>query len=460
MSLRNLFIRFSTIVFGALILMTLSLYNSYPFLDNDTGSYISSGFSLVPPHERPIFYGLFLRFFSFGYFLWIPVFVQSLLLSYMIILFIRNITLTRSRSQLLALVAIAGWGTIAGWVTGQLTADIFAPILFLSFYNFVYNRTEVRHHKIISLCIFLFSILVHNSHLLIATILILLYLLSKLFGRTLRRSRELWVPLMITVAVAWGAMNTANYLGGGGFRPSRSTHVFLMGRLVETGIMKHYLDNYCGTYNYQLCEYRDELPTFAWEYVWDGNSPLQKTGGWEQSREEHEKILADLFSRPRFIILWIYKSITGTLRQLATTDIDGVHEHSWSRYGEGSPPYENIKKHIPLEISELKAGKQHNKTLNVIFLDRVYIFVLLGSSIAVLLFWQGYKNPVLVRTYQALILFLVLHAFVTANFANVLTRLNSRVIWLLPLLNVIFLLTVFQKKMGEEEGPKSEDSLA
>ena len=64
-----------------------ALYNGYPIVYSDTSTYIESGFSLQPPADRPITYGLFIRVFSLnGFSLWTVALMQSLIISFLILL--------------------------------------------------------------------------------------------------------------------------------------------------------------------------------------------------------------------------------------------------------------------------------------------------------------------------------------------------------------------------------------
>ena len=68
---------------------------------------------------------------------------------------------------------------------------------------------------------------------------------------------------------------------------SKSKHIFYMGRMVENGILKKYLDETCATKNYQLCAYKDSLPATADRFLWDfENSPVYKLGGWKTTKKE------------------------------------------------------------------------------------------------------------------------------------------------------------------------------
>lgn len=82
---------------SALFLLTDAFYNGFPIVYSDTSTYIVSGFELETPFDRPITYGLFIRLFSFnGLSLWLVIFFQAFILSYLIFLLIKRLTNEKS----------------------------------------------------------------------------------------------------------------------------------------------------------------------------------------------------------------------------------------------------------------------------------------------------------------------------------------------------------------------------
>ena len=69
---------------GTLILSVIGLYNGYPLVYSDTGTYIYSGYDKFIPFDRPITYGLFLKFFSFDCSTWFVIIFQNLITSFVI----------------------------------------------------------------------------------------------------------------------------------------------------------------------------------------------------------------------------------------------------------------------------------------------------------------------------------------------------------------------------------------
>ena len=109
-------------VLGAAILMFFALYDNYPILNSDSGAYISSGFSLQPPIDRPLFYGLFIRLSSLGVSLWISVFFQCFILAYLLKQFIRKSIPIATGLHIVGIFVFVSMFTIGGWFASQVSS--------------------------------------------------------------------------------------------------------------------------------------------------------------------------------------------------------------------------------------------------------------------------------------------------------------------------------------------------
>jgi len=225
--------RISVICLGAVFLILFALYGNYPILTGDSGTYINSGFTLNVPVDRPIIYGLFLRLFSLGQSLWLATFAQGLILAFLIVQFVVGRIKNISPTHLLLLLLFVSIATIAGWHASQIMPDIFTPILFLALFNYFFNE-QSRFSKAAYLMLIFVSVMMHNSHLIIFTLCCLLLILF-LFNGKYKFFRKKILALLLLCPASWLSMSSVNYLGGHGLTPSPASHVFLMGKLVETG---------------------------------------------------------------------------------------------------------------------------------------------------------------------------------------------------------------------------------
>lgn len=421
---------FSILLAGG-ICTYLGFYNGFPLVTSDTGAYINNGFELFMPADRPLTYSLYLRLFALGLSLWLPVLLQGVLLSFLIYKVIQllwnNLDVT---IFFLPIIIFLTFFTSISWYCSQLTPDIFTPILFLALLVFMLN--DGQEMDWIYLFIIFCSILMHNSNIVVVflfAICQIMFALKK--GANIRKS-----GILLTVSIAAIlTMSSLHFMGGHGFRLSRSSHVFLIGKFSENGVLKMYLDTHCANNEYKICQYKESLPNVAWEFVWNENSPLYKEGGWENNREEYNRILNGILTSPKMLFYLCYKSGIHSLRQICQTDVgDGLSPHA-----KNTNTYWKVNNHYNHELPEYLSSKQNMGQLNWAFQNSLYVFIIVVSSIVVFVFRKE-MTPQFKFAYGSLLLFIFFNAFVTANLANVLARLSSRAIWLLPMLNVIFLI--------------------
>ncbi|MBS1781823.1 MAG: hypothetical protein JSS78_02025 [Bacteroidetes bacterium] len=431
--------RYFLLVLGAFILSIFALYNNFPIVTGDTGSYINSGFALKTPIDRPIFYGLFLRITSLGASIWMTIFAQSLIVAYVIISFVRKLIPQSTSFLLIAIFFFLSLLTTCGWFSSNLMPDIFVSVLMLSLTLFIRYSNSVKENVI--LCsIILLTVLTHNSNFILLTLFCGVYFVGYLFSKPIRKYLSRFVYLSLFCIISWIALCFTNYLGGNGFNTSKSTHVFIMGKLVESGVLKTYLDKACPLKHYAICQYKDNLPPVAWEFHWDATSPLQKTGGWEANRKENTEIIRDIFSRPKYYPFIAYKAVEATARQLVLFNIDGSYVLPWIKFDESTAPYQSVKEYFPHEINQLTTSRMNQKTLSVGLFDAVYALVIILSTICgcLLIANSTHKREYIILA-SILGLLIILNAFITATLSSVNARFNARVIWLLPFLNIIFI---------------------
>jgi hypothetical protein len=437
------------LLLGAFIMMLLACYDNYPIVTNDSGTYISCAFSGEIPADRPVFYSWFIRVSSLGQSLWLTVWAQSFILAYLLLRLMRFLVPDISNPHSTALFLLFSLGTIGGWYSSQLMPDVFTPVLCLSLLLYLLDRTN-KTHSLVYAALVLLAALMHNAHPIILSLFTLLLLAALLLKRAPFLKPATLATLAGLSAASWLLLCMVNASAGNGFRPSKATPVFLMGKLAESGILKTYLDQRCPVKEYKICAYKDSLPVAAFSFVWDGNSPVNKTGGWDANREEYGQILRDLATSPRYYPLLAYKSLEATARQLTQINIDESYALPWTVFDASTPPYQSIARYIPHERNAFHTSRQNEKTLSISLYDKVYALVFLLSTLAVLL---GHRH--LPRgsglVYTLLLTLIILNAFSTATFANILPRLNSRVIWLLPAGNLLMIYTAVRNWLASRK---------
>lgn len=423
--MKSLLNSFIAQVFGfAFILMFGAFFNWYPFFTGDTSVYLASGFENYVAGERPVFYGWFLRFSSLQFSLWIAAYIQCVLLAYPILLLLRSI-LNSKRDQLIVFLLIC-FGTGIFWESSKLIPDVFIAILALSLcYLLFFKPTRMESNLLWGLV--LFSTIVHLSHLAVFTLIVLTLILFKLYRA---REKSFILPAMVCLLAGYGALFTSNYLLEDEFTLSKNNSVFLLGKMNENGILDVYLEENCGKKQIALCQYKDSLPPTAWQFVWDKNGAVMKLGGWDANKKEHEQILNEIFTDPSYYPMLLFKSLTNTVVQISQTKVGD----NLFRQEVESNSIQAIGKYYPHEKNQAIWTRQFLMDLPFNGLSYFYLTLLMG-----LILCRLYLSRSLLPKgmYGFLFLMLLSNAFITANLANIASRLNARLLWILPAILIL-----------------------
>jgi hypothetical protein len=243
------------------LLLFDALYNGYPLIYSDTGTYLSSGFLLETPFDRPITYGIFIRLSSLnGLSLWGTVVAQALIVAWLLGLTVRRFWTDVPWWGVPSITAFLVFCTSLSWNICQLTPDIFSAVLILTAFLILEgSASSVALKRSLYTCFFIATCM-HTGHFLFNLVFLVLLLAFHAGFKPLR-------PLLHLRALVSMLAFTVLSVGVMGSALSKSSHVFLMGAMTEHGITEKYLDEYCPKYNYALCNYRKSFPMRAHEFV-------------------------------------------------------------------------------------------------------------------------------------------------------------------------------------------------
>ena len=430
--MRNRFLlRVVLVLGGAFVLLWTPLWNGYPILFSDTGTYLFSAWQLFVPVDRPLGYGLFIRAASLAPSVWAIVFAQALGTS---VLLFRNAELllpsTRAREMFaFGIIVLTALLTNVSMFVGWVIPDVCTSWVFLGALWFW--LAQARHEKIIAALVITFAFLVHNSHLWIALGALAPFAAIFILFSQERRDAMKKIATLFAIIVLGIVLNVGiNAWLGKGFALGRGGNTFFVNRLHETGILKQTLARYCETETWTLCAARETLNAHEGElgwFLWNEKSPLAQTG-WEEGAAEHGAIarraleccLAEYLNvsaRSSWELFWLIEREKDVLRQPDSSDaaraLRELYPREWEMFQasgqqRGAPPRDYLFSVPPL-VREL-----------------------FWQSAAVILFcvaWLRHETRWLALWF-ALFVFLAMNASVTASLSGVFARYQARVFWL------------------------------
>lgn len=435
------------IALGTVALMALTLYNGYPVLNSDSNTYIQSAFTLSPPTDRPLFYGVFIRLTSLCTTLWTVSLVQCAILAWLMTDYIRGEAGGVRRGTVLMVVFLTSVCTICGWYSGQMMPDIFSAAMILATHNLIRYR-YAGWKTAIYVGILVLCLTTHNSNLMTMGLTVGVLAASAWRYKKMKTYGRKIGMMAGAIGLAYLLLCTVNTLKYGKWTVNRSANMFLMGKMCENGTLRQYLNNTCATRPTSLCPYKDSLPSVAWEFVWDGNGPLAKTGGWEKNEHEHGRIIRAILTSPKYWGRLVWTSAIGTLRQLTLINIDEWYDHPRNKFDRESTLYHTVQHYLPLEAGEMEMSRTNNGAMDVLFQDHVYYIFFLLTALGYGACVLYYKMPFLNKGMVLVLGMIAINAFTAASMANVLTRLNSRVFWVLPFVLMVGVVRMVKEGKG------------
>ncbi|MEI6853942.1 MAG: hypothetical protein WCL06_13940 [Bacteroidota bacterium] len=432
-----------------LVLSVLAFYNKLPLLYPDSGTYLFNSSSLNPPVDKAMGYSLFIHLVTWQATTWTIVLFQNLIISWLIFMFLRLFFAGKRlyKFHVISIVILTMFTSLC-WFSCLVMPDIFTPAMVLVIIIFIISEKLSLIHTIIYLSLLFIFLVSHLSHLLLLCF-VLIPLLIFLFLRkktqtTQRMMKQRCYMLIVTAVVSTLFLMTYNYRHGLGFKTSPTSNVLLTAKFCNTGILKRYLDDNCNSLsNCVLCQYKDSLPTSSDAFLWGNHSPLYHYNPpmnidtpWLEANEAYAPIINGILSTPAYYPQLISDAIMCTWQQLIAIKV-GTGKIP---FGINSAPYYPYRDKFPGELDEFmqsrqNTGKLHFETVEII--NRIAVLL----SLLLIMLAVFYIKPDFTLWLSTAIIFLSLlgNALITSSLSVVEDRYQSRIIWLLPLLALVFL---------------------
>ncbi|UTW63541.1 hypothetical protein KFE98_05145 [bacterium SCSIO 12741] len=439
---RKHWIALALLVATVLALLWPALYNGYPLVYSDSGTYINSGFKHVLPVDRPVTYSYLVRHISMEHSLWFVIIVQAVMVWFYSGYFLST---WFKRPYLLSSVLLIPLALLTGLsnFTSQIMADLLEGLALLGFVALVLKK-EFKWYDYL---VFLFTAYLFSTHMAFAALAIgltlvvaLLVVFRQLPLKSLLKSSTLAIlPLVLLMFIQWSY--------SGHWRLSPAGNVFIFGRTLDSGIMQDYLKENCDEKGYFLCERVNDVPNHCHEMLWVLESPLYDStcisnGGWSNCwkvrNDELGVIVGDLFTDERYRARLISYYGLEFFRQLGDFEIGHLNSER-----EGSSVVYAIENRINRELPAYQAARQYEAALTFDAVSTIQWIVVMLSLAALLFFsirsWKTW--PVYFRLALLLIILGILgNALIVDLFGTTVNRYMARIVWLLPYLALLMIL--------------------
>jgi drug/metabolite transporter superfamily protein YnfA len=303
---------------SALLLTWPALWNGYPLMFADSGTYVIQVPTLSLGWDRPPFYSLFLLLFHLRLSLWPVVVAQAVAATLLLRLALRTVAPCGSEWRLVGVAGVLAVASSLPWFAAQVMPDLFTGLLVIALALLATRPTWMLAAAATAM------ITLHLSHLPLA-VAVLAGVLAWRWWR--ERARPGWAVVLPPVLAA-GLLLGTNLIGHGRAAIAPFGGVFLLARLIEDGPARAVLARDCDHAGWALCRDRADLPLTADAVLWSPTSPLQavERAARDQRRvaDEADAIVARTWRTEAPAVL--AGAGRATLRQLAAFGTgDGLH---------------------------------------------------------------------------------------------------------------------------------------
>ena len=404
------------------MLLAPALWNGYPLLQWDTGGYLARWYEgyLVP--SRSTVFGIYLHFGEDSAF-WINLGIQALGTLWILQLTLRVLDLAQPL-RLLMISLVLAVTTALPWLASMLLTDIFTGLSVLSLFILVMHGNKTS--KIEKCLLFILTTFAAATHS--ATLGVLLGLCCVgWIARPFLRGR-ITVPGLtqgsLTIVAGAAMLLSANFAVSGQVAWTPGGYGVAFGRMLQDGIVAHYLREHCPLQMLKLCPYRDHLPATADQFLW-GNSMFNTLGRFKGLNDEMSFIV--LHSLAEYPARQAEAALVATAQQLVHVGTgEGVNEWIGHTYG-------IIERYIPTQVEPMRAANQQRWRLDFTAVNYVHIPVALASMLLVaFLFGRGlWRRPLDDLTLLAgTITFALLgNAFICGVISGPHDRYGARLAW-------------------------------
>ncbi len=424
---------------AAAFLLWPALWNRYPIVFADTGTYLSQAVHRYAGWDRPVFYSLFMLALHWTVTVWPVVVAQALLTAWILRLVCRSLLPGLKPAAFVGGVGLLAVGTWLPWTVSELMPDVFTPLLMLVIYLLavVPERLSARE-RIVLTALAAFMIASQQSSLPLAFGSIAVLWAA---ARSLSRRGGRLLALAAAPVLAILALCSMNLAAHGRISVSPYGNVFLLARVIYDGPGMAALRTGCPATHWRLCPFLAAFPATSDEFLWTDASPLNLAGGPKAVSADADAIIrAALYANPGAALRAALANAGEQLSRFAS--------------GDGLQPWPAqvspwIARDFPArEAAAYADARQQAGRLAVPpFLAHLHIAVALGGVAAcvVLLPIALIRREPAAGLLLAVLVALPLSAAITGALSAPHDRYQSRIVWLAPFAAAVTLAALLRR---------------
>ena len=375
---------------------------------------------------RSVFYSLFTYISGDLLSLWLAVAIQALLLAAVLRLLFDLMCPRRPRWHATGFIAALALFTTASWVASSAMPDVFTPIaalctiVVLLFWDRLNIVSRVGLFAAIAL-----GCVMHLSNP--PMVLAVLAAAAALHIPRLWRDRSRYLLVSAAIAVALGATLAASVIGFKQWTLTPNAPPFLLARSLDDGPGKLYLRAHCPQIGLDMCHHLDRLDVGDDDFIWHENGVYSAVPLDEAAvlRTEDKRIyLAAAREHPWMQLRAI---VANSLQQLGLFTLREYLVPSYA-YADATHPPDLFTMYI----------RPFDPVWQKYLAVPEYLIVVAGLFYAGLLWARGALGKIDRSAFMLVLTAAVANAVVCA-FSIPSPRYEARVIWLIPMIALLFL---------------------
>ncbi len=239
----------------------------------------------------------------------------------------------------------------------------------------------------------------------------------------------------LAVAAVWSGLlllQVGNVIVAGRLAVAQDGGIFLFGRMVENGMASEILTEECPQADWQLCRYRDALPSNSEAFWFGADSPLQKIGGAVDPHARHEIAVIIMRSLVRHPLAHAGQAVAVTAEQFVDVGTGGAMEPLMSGHTRST-----LTRYAPALVPYFDAARQQTDDVDVSdWSNWVVVPISVIASFAlpvlgVLLWRRGRRREAMLPAL--LFLTLIGNAAICGVVSSSNDRFQARLVWLAAL---------------------------